>query len=232
MKRPTAQEKTIFQKRAETILATAQEQVVEMREVKKHLDKQNISLRTLIDLTDKTTKDFEDLVSAPKAKQNFDDSRGIYPPGGSPRWPEEGAISLPQGERNRGEGNFEREFSDDAPLSIPVQESNLLRYKRNDEAGESMFAERLSGERNFVASSSMHSSRGGGGKAVSMPTFLSESTWTGESDGIEVIEEEEDFIGATPSRGKSCPVCERFFPDSYGQSEFELHVNQHFGDDA
>ncbi len=228
MKIPTVQEKTVFQKKAETMLSAAQEQVVEMREVKKHLDQQNKSLRALKDLTDKTTNDFEQLVSAPKARQNFDDSRGIYPEGRSPRWPEEGAMSLPQGQSNREEENFERVFSDDAPLSMPVQESNLHRFKSSEVVGESVFAKRLGGGGNFVAPSS----RGAEGKAVPMATFLTENTWTGESDDIEVIEEEEDFIGATPSRGKICPVCERFFPDSYGQSEFELHVDQHFADDA
>lgn len=215
-------------------MSTAQEQVVEMKEVKKHLEQQNISLRALKDITEKTTSDFERLVSAPKARQNFDDSRGIYPEGRSPRWPEEGAMSLPQGQRNREEENFERVFSDDAPLSMPVQESNLHRFKSSEVVGESIFAKRLSGERNFVATSSAVSkgAEGAEGRAVPMATFLTENTWTGESDDIEVIEEEEDFIGATPSRGKICPVCERFFPDSYGQSEFELHVDQHFGDDA
>lgn len=213
-------------------MSTAQEQVAEMRQVKEHLDKQNKSLRALADLTDKTTSDFVHLVNAPKARQNFDDSREISPEGKSPGWPEEGAVFFPQGQRNAGEENFERVFSDDAPLSIAVQESNLHRFNSSVEAGESVFTQRFSGERNFLAPSSAASSRGGEGRAVPMATFLAESTWTGESDGIIVIEEEEDFIGATPSRGKICPICERFFPDSYGQKEFELHVDQHFGDDA
>ena len=62
-----------------------------------------------------------------------------------------------------------------------------------------------------------------------MGTFLSENTGTGESD-IEIIDEE-DFIGATPVVGKICPMCEKFFPESYGQRNFEDHVQQHFGDD-
>lgn len=214
-------------------MSTAQEQVAEMRQVKEHLEQQNKSLRALADLTDKTTSDFVRLVNTPKAKQNFDDSRGISPEGKSPGWQEEGAINLPQGQRNVGEENFERAFSNDAPLSIAVQESNLHRFNSSEVAGESVFTQRLSGGQNFLAPSSAASSRGGEGRAVPMSTFLSESTWTGESgDGIEVIEEEEDFIGATPSRGKICPMCERFFPDSYGQKEFELHVEQHFSEDA
>ena len=62
-----------------------------------------------------------------------------------------------------------------------------------------------------------------------MGTFLAENTGTGESD-IEIIDEE-DFIGATPVVGKICPMCEKFFPESYGQRNFEDHVQQHFGDD-
>lgn len=204
-------------------MSTAQEQTAEMRQVKEHLDQQNKSLRTLMDITDKTTQDFERLVNAPRIIQDVPD----YPKGRSSRWAEEGATSLPQGQRNAEEGNFEHAFEDDAPLSIPVQESYLHRAKRSGETGG---ATRLAAERN-VAPSSAVSSRAPEGRAVSMTTFLSENTCTGESD-IEVIEEEEDFIGATPSRGKICPVCERFFPDSYGQKEFELHVEQHFADDA
>ena len=174
-----------------------------------------------MDITDKTIQDFEHLVSTPKAAQNVP----VYTDGRRSKWAEEGATSLPQGE-----GSFERVMGDDAPLSIAVQESNLNRAKRSETGGAASVSQRVSGERN-VAPFSAVSSRTPEGRAVSMTTFLSENTWTGESD-IEVIEEEEDFIGATPSRGKLCPVCERFFPDSYGQTEFELHVNQHFAEDA
>ncbi|KAJ7375414.1 hypothetical protein OS493_002178 [Desmophyllum pertusum] len=133
-----------------------------------------------------------------------------------------------EGTKIQRRGEFERVLADDAPLSIPVQESELHRLKRSGEAGEVIYGQRLSGEINLSPSSSVLS-RGAEGRAVAMTTFLSENTGTGESD-IEVIEEEEDFIGATPSRGKICPICERFFPDSYGQEEFELHVNQHFAE--
>ena len=111
-------------------------------------------------------------------------------------------------------------MKDDAPLSIAVQESNLYRAKRSDETDPAAIVTKGSHDAPFSGASS----RAPVGRAVSMTTYLSENAWTGESD-IEVIEEEEDFIGATPSRGKICPVCERFFPDSYGQQEFELHVN-------
>ena len=208
-------------KKVDTILSTAQEQTAEVRQVKEHLGKQNKSLRTLMDITDKTIQDFERLVNAPKVTHNVP----VYTEGRSPRWPEEGATSLPQGE-----GSFERVMGDEAPLSIPVQESNLYRAKRSDEtSGAASVTRRVTGDGN-AAPFSAASSRAPEAKAVSMTTFLSENTWTGESD-IEVIEEEEDFIGATSSRGKICPVCERFFPDSYGQKEFELHVNQHFEGD-
>lgn len=208
-------------------MSSTQEQVVEMKQVKEHLDKQHKSLHALMGLTDKTTKDFKALISAPKARQDVADSPG----GRNPRWPEEaegGAMSFSQGQRYREEGSFERVLADDAPLSIPVQESELHRLKRSGEAGEVIYGQRLSGEINLSPSSSVLS-RGAEGRAVAMTTFLSENTGTGESD-IEVIEEEEDFIGATPSRGKICPICERFFPDSYGQEEFVLHVNQHFAE--
>ena len=214
MKRTTAPESALLHKKVDTILSTAQEQTAEARQVKEHLDKQNKSLRTLADITDKSIQDFKRLVSAPKVLENV----AVYTEG---RWPEEGASSSPQGE-----GSVERVMGDDAPLSIPVQESNLYRAKRSDETGlAASVTKGITGERHAA------SPRASGGRTVSMTTFLSENTWTGESD-IEVIEEEEDFIGATPSRGKICPVCERFFPDSYGQHDFELHVNQHFADDA
>lgn len=217
VKRTTAPESALFHKKVDTILSTAQEQTAEVSQVKEHLDQQNKSLRTLVDMTDKTIQDFKLLVSAPKDTPNVP----VYTEGRGSRWPEEGASSSPQGE-----GSFERVMGDDAPLSIPVQESNLYRTKRSDETGlAASVTKGITGERHAA------SSRAPGGRAVAMTTFLSENTWTGESD-IEVIEEEEDFIGATPSRGKICPVCERFFPDSYGQQEFERHVNQHFADDA
>lgn len=222
VKRATAPESAVFHKKVDIILSTAQEQKAEVRQVKEHLDKQNSSLRTLMEITEKTIQDFEHLVSAPKVTQNVP----VYTEGRGSKWPEEGATSLPQGE-----GSFERVMGDDAPLSIPVQESNLYRAKRSDETGgAAIVTKRVTGERN-TAPLSAASSRAPEGRAVSMTTVLSENTWTGESD-IEVIEEEEDFIGATSSRGKICPVCERFFPDSYGQKEFEAHVNQHFGEDA
>lgn len=218
----TAPESALFHKKVDTILSTAQEQTAEARQVKEHLDKQNTSLRTLVDITDKTIQDFKRLVSAPKDPQNVP----VYTEGRGSRWPEEGASSLPQGE-----GSFERVMGDDAPLSIAVQESNLYKAKRSDETGPTEIVTKGITGGSHAAPFSAASSRTPGGRAVSTATFLSENTWTGESD-IEVIEEEEDFIGATPSRGKLCPVCERFFPDSYGQQEFELHVNQHFTDDA
>ena len=214
VKRTTAPESALFHKKVDTILSTAQEQTAEARQVKEHLDRQDKSLRALADIADKTIQDFKRLVSAPKVPENV----AVYTEG---RWPEEGASSSPQGE-----GSFERVMGDDAPMSIPVQESNLYGAKRSDETSlAASVTKGITGERHATPS------RAPGGRAVSMTTFLSENTWTGESD-IEVIEEEEDFIGATPSRGKICPVCERFFPDSYGQQEFELHVNQHFADDA
>ena len=206
----------------DTILFTAQGQTAEVRQVKEHLDKQNESLRTLVEITDKTIQDFERLVSAPKAPQNVP----VYTEEGDSRWAEEGATLLPQGG-----GSFERVIGNDAPLSIPVQESNLYRAKKSDATGGSAsVTQRVTEEKN-VGPFSAASSRAPEGRAVSMSTFVSENTWTGESD-IEVIEEEEDFIGSASSRGKICPVCERFFPDSYGQTKFELHVNQHFVDDA
>ena len=218
MKPATAPESAAFHKKVDTILSSTQEQTAEARQVKQHLDKQNRSLRALMDITDKTIQDFERLVS-PKATQNVP----VYTEGRGSKWAEEGATSLPQGE-----GSFERALGDDSPLSIPVQESNLYRAKRSDETGgAASVAQRETGERD-VAPFSAVSSRAPEGRAVSMTTFLSENR---ESD-IEVIEEEEDFVGATSSRGKLCPVCEHFFPDSYGQTEFELHVNQHFADDA
>ena len=220
----TPQASGVIQKKTETILSTAQEQVVEMRQVREHLDKQNKSLRTLVDLTEKSTKDFQQLISASKARPVAADSPG-YPVGRRTRWPEEGEIHFTQGQRLVEVGNFERVIAEDAPLSIPVQESELLRLRIQDEAGGAGFSQRLSGERLPAPTS-----RGAEGRAVSMTTFLSENTGTGESD-IEVIEEE-DFIGATPSRGKICPMCERFFPESYDQREFENHVEQHFGDDS
>ena len=223
VKRTTSPESAFFHKKVDTILSTAQEQTAEVRQVKEHLDQQNKSLRTLVDITDKTIQDFKRLVSDPKDTQNVP----VYTEGRGSRWPEEGASSLPQGE-----GSFERVMlKDDAPLSIPVQESNLYRAKRSDETDPAAIVTKGKTGGSHDAPFSAASSRAPGGRAVAMTTYMSENAWTGESD-IEVIEEEEDFIGATPSRGKICPVCERFFPDSYGQQEFELHVNQHFGDDA
>ena len=222
VKTATAPESAIFHKKVDSILSTAQEQTAEVRQVKEHLDKQNSSLRTLMEITDKTVQDFERLVSAPKVTRNV----SVYSEGTGSRWPEEGATALPQRE-----GSFERVMGDDAPLSIPVQESKLYRVKTSEEtSGAAIITKGVTGGRN-TAPFSAASSRAPEGRAVAMTTFLSENTWTGESD-IEVIEEEEDFIGATPSRGRICPVCERFFPDSYGQKEFEIHVNQHFEEDG
>lgn len=227
--RTTSHTSTALQEKAETTLASVKEKVTEIKQVKEHLDKQNKSLRTLIDLTEKTTADFSQLVGARKPREVPDSPGGRIPSQGM-----EMGASFSQGQRSR-EGNFERVFSDDAPLSMPVQETEKHRLKSNgaDEeiSNEAMYNLRLTGGEGALAPSSAVFSKRVEGRAVPMTTPISENTWTGESD-IEVIEEEEDFVGASASRGKFCPVCERFFPASYDQNEFELHVQQHFEDDA
>ena len=227
--RTTAQTGTALRKKAETMLASAQEQVAEMRQVKEHLYKQNKSLRTLIDLQEKTTEDFLQLVGAPNPRE-VPDSPGVRATS------DDGAGAarpFTQGQR-RTEENFERVFVDDAPLSIAVQETEMNKLKSTG-ANAEFSNETISNPGLTLGGGGMAPagafSRGIEGRAISMATAASETMWTGESD-IEVIEEEEDFIGATSSRGKLCPVCERFFPSSYGQTEFEWHVQQHFDDDA
>lgn len=227
--RTTAKTSTAMQTKAATMLATVKEQTAELKQVKEHLDKQNKSLRTLIDLTEKTTTDFSQLVSAPKPR-DVPDSPGESE---NPQGAEGGAGSLFQEQGSR-ERNFERVFSDDAPLSIPVQETEAERLKNTranlEFSNAAMYNVRLAGGQRSTPPSSAISSGGAEGIAVPMATTASEATWTGESD-IEVIEEEEDFVGATSSRGKFCPICERFFPASFDQIEFELHVEQHFVND-
>ena len=227
--RTTAQTSTALRQKAETMLASAQEQVAEMRQVKEHLDKQNKSLRTLIDLQEKTTEDFLQLVGAPNPRE-VPDSPGVRATS------DEGAGAarpFTQGQR-RTEENLERVFVDDAPLSIAIQETEMRRLKSTG-ANAEFSNEIISNPGLTLGDGGMAPlgafSRGVEGRAISMATAASETMLTGESD-IEVIDEEEDFIGATSSRGKLCPVCERFFPSSYGQTEFEWHVQQHFDDDA
>ena len=227
--RITTQTGTALRQKAESMLANTREQVAEIRQVTEHLDKQNKSLRTLIDLQEKTTEDFLQSVGAPTPRE-VSDSPGVRATS------DEGAGAarpFAQGQR-RIEGNFERAFADDAPLSIAIQETEMRKLKSTganaEFSSEAMANLRLSGSDGGMAPTGAFST-GLEGRAVSMATAASETTWTGESD-IEVIEEEEDFIGATSSRGKLCPVCECFFPSSYDQYEFERHVQRHFDDDA
>lgn len=228
-KRTTSRTSTALQKKAETMLATAKEQVAEIKKTKEHLDKQDKSLRTLIDLTEKTTQDFSRLVGAPKPREvpDFPGNRGR--PQGA-----EGGEYMFQGHRS-GEENFERAFSSDAPLSIAIQETEMHRLKNTganvELSDEASYNLRLHSGESGMASSSAVFTRRTEGRVISMATGVSENTWTGESD-IEVIEEEEDFVGASMPRGKICPVCERFFSASYGQNAFEMHVQEHFDDDA
>lgn len=220
----------VVQKRTETILSTAQQQVAEMKKVREHLKSHDNSLQKLAELTEKTTEDFLKLIRESQARPVGAESSG-YPTESRTRWPVEGETSFTQRQRIEEVGNFERLIAEDAPLSIPVQEaSEYHRLTVQDETGATGgFGRRLNTEK-FLSPISESSSDGAEGRAVPMGTVLSENTGTGESD-IEVIDEE-DFIGATPVVGKICPMCERFFPESYGQRKFEDHVQQHFVDDS
>ena len=194
-------------------------QAAEVKQTKQHVDKQNKSLRTLVDLTEKITKDFTQLVTSSKP-QEVSGSQGEDE---SSQGAVGGVLSISQGQ-GMVEENFERVFDDDAPLSIPVQETELDRLRNSKAKLEfssgAMYNPRLI-TRETTASPSTP------GRTVPMATGVSDSTWTGESD-IEIIEEEEDFIGASLPRGKICPVCDRYFSESFSQRDFEMHVEQHF----
>lgn len=222
---------TVLQKRVETMLSTAQEHVVEMKKVREHLNSQNNNLQKLAELTEKTTEEFMKLIKTSQTRPAGAESSG-YPTETRTRWPQEGEITFTERHRFEQVGNFERLVAEDAPLSVPVQAvqeaSEYHRLNDQDEIGATGFGRRLSKEK-YLSPISRASSDGAEGRAVPMGTFLSENTGTGESD-IEIIDEE-DFIGATPVVGKICPMCEKFFPESYGQRNFEDHVQQHFGDD-
>ena len=221
----------VLQKSVETMLSTAQEHVLEMKKVREHLNSQNNSLQKLAELTEKTTEDFMKLIKTSQARPAGAES-SEYSTETRTRWPQEGEMTFTERHRFEHVGNFERLVAEDAPLSVPVQAvqeaSEYHRLNDQDEIGATGFGRRLSKEK-YLSPISRASSDGAEGRAVPMGTFLAENTGTGESD-IEIIDEE-DFIGATPVVGKICPMCEKFFPESYGQRNFEDHVQQHFGDD-
>ena len=220
----------VLQKRVETMLSTAQEHVVEMKKVRELLNSQNNSLQKLAELTEKTNEDFTKLIKTSQARPAGAESSGYST---ETRTRQEGEITFTERHRFEQVGNFERLVAEDAPLSVPVQAvqeaSEYHRLNDQDEIGATGFGRRLSKEK-YLSPISRASSDGAEGRAVPMGTFLAENTGTGESD-IEIIDEE-DFIGATPVVGKICPMCEKFFPESYGQRKFEDHVQQHFGDES
>lgn len=207
--------------KAESLLAAVRTQAAEVKQAKQHVDRQNKSLRTLVDLTEKIAKDFTQLVTSSKPQE----ASGSPGENESSQGAVGGVLSMSQGQ-GTGEETFERVFDDDAPLSIPVQETELDRLRNSKAKAKlefssgAMYNPRLI-TRETIASPSTP------GRTVPMATGVSDGTWTGESD-IEVIEEDEDFVGAGLPRGKICPVCDRFFPESFSQRDFEMHVNEHF----
>lgn len=226
--RTISQGRSDLKKKAESMLASVKEQVAEVKQVKEHIEKQNKTLRMLTELSVKSTEDFLQFVGTPHSQDVPDSPRGIAPSSGA-----EGGTRPPSQGQSRREGDMKQVFSDDAPLSIPVQESEMCRLQNNvandETSNEAVYNPRLPGRDEVLAPSGTFT-RGTVARTLPMATASSETTGTGESD-IEVIEEEEDFLGATSSRGKLCPVCERFFPSSYSQMDFEMHVQEHFVDD-
>lgn len=209
-----------LRRQSESMLIFVKRRVTEMTQLKEHLDSHNQSLRVLTELSDRTTTDFVRLVSSRKPEHVPDSpQRRKFRFEGA----EGGSKPLAQGQR-KSDGNFDRIDSDDAPLSMPVQESDMRRIL-NTEANAEFSSEPMNNRRP-TARDRTKITEGSAGAGVS------DSARTGESD-VEVIEEEEELLGATSAApGKWCPVCGCFFPASYDQNQFELHVQGHFDDDS
>lgn len=226
---PVAQQtRTVASKSVQTIvesmLTFVKNRVSEMKQVGEILNNHNKSLRILINLSERNTSQFLKVVSERKRGEvplNTQRSDVLDQAEG-------GTNQISQMQR-KSQRQFEDVGSEDERLSMPVQESKMLRLTRTEDNTE--FSNEATNDRRTISED-----RGTNSPSrqtdVSMATVRSDTSRSGESD-VEVIEEEDEPYGAaSAATEKWCPVCEVFFPGSCEQSEFERHVQQHFEADS
>ncbi|XP_015751051.1 PREDICTED: uncharacterized protein LOC107331032 [Acropora digitifera] len=211
------------QTEVESMLTFVKHRVSEMKQVGEILNIHNKSLRALISLSERNTSQFLKVISERK--------RGEVPLNTQlsdlPDQAEGGTNQISQMQR-KSQRQFEDVGSEDQRLSMPVQESKMLRLTRTEDNTE--FSNEATNDRRTISED-----RGTNSPSrqtdVSMATVRSDTSRT-ESD-VEVIEEEDEPCGAaSAATEKWCPLCEVFFPASCEQSEFERHVQQHFETDS
>lgn len=212
------------QTKVESMLTFVKHRVSEMKQVGEILNNHNKSLRILINLSETNTSQFLKVVSERKRREvPLNTQRSDLPDQA-----EGGTNQISQMQR-KSQRQFEDVGSEDEHLSMPVQESKMLRLTRTEDNTE--FSNEATNDRRTISVD-----RGTNSPSrqtdVSMATVRSDTSRTGESD-VEVIEEEDEPYGAaSAATEKWCPLCEVFFPASCEQSEFERHVQQHFETDS
>ncbi|XP_029187888.2 tax1-binding protein 1 homolog B-like [Acropora millepora] len=212
------------QTKVESMLTFVKDRVSQMKQVGEILNNHNKSLRVLISLSERNTSQFLKVVSERKRGEVPLNTQGSDLPDQA----EGGTNQIYQMER-KSQRQFEDVGSENERLSMPVQESKMLRLTRTEDNTE--FSNEATNDRRTISED-----RGMNSPSrqtdVSMATVRSDTSRTGESD-VEVIEEEDEPYGAaSAATEKWCPICEDFFPASCEQSEFERHVQQHFEADS
>ncbi|XP_067020569.1 lamin-like protein [Acropora muricata] len=212
------------QTKVESMLTFVKDRVSQMKQVGEILNNHNKSLRVLISLSERNTSQFLKVVSERKRGEVPLNTQGSDLPDQA----EGGTNQIYQMER-KSQRQFEDVGSENERLSMPVQESKMLRLTRTEDNTE--FSNEVTNDRRTISED-----RGTNSPSrqtdVSMATVRSDTSRTGESD-VEVIEEEDEPYGAaSAATEKWCPICEDFFPASCEQSEFERHVQQHFEADS
>ena len=212
------------QTKVESMLTFVKDRVSQMKQVGEILNNHNKSLRVLISLSERNTSQFLKVVSERKRGEVPLNTQGSDLPDQA----EGGTNQIYQMER-KSQRQFEDVGSENERLSMPVQESKMLRLTRTEDNTE--FSNEATNDRRTISED-----RGTNSPSrqtdVSMATVRSDPSRTGESD-VEVIEEEDEPYGAaSAATEKWCPVCEKFFPASCEQIEFERHVQQHFEADS
>lgn len=212
------------QTEVESMLTFVKHRVSEMKQVGEILNIHNKSLRALISLSERNTSQFLKVISERKRGEVLLNTQLSDLPDQA----EGGTNQISQMQR-KSQRQFEDVGSEDQRLSMPVQESKMLRLTRTEDNTE--FSNEATNDRRTISED-----RGTNSPSrqtdVSMATVRSDTSRTGESD-VEVIEEEDEPYGAaSAATEKWCPVCEDFFPASCEQSEFERHVQQHFETDS
>lgn len=208
------------QAKVESMLTVVKHRVSEMKQVGEILNNHNKNLRSLINLSEWNTSQFLKVVSERKRGEvplNTQRSDVLDEAEG-------GTNQISQMQR-KSQRQFEDVGSEDERLSMPVQESKMLRLTRTEDNTE--FSNEATNDRRTISEDRKTNSPLRQ-RDVSMATVRSDTSRTGESD-VEVIEEDDEPYGAaSAATEKWCPVCEKFFPASCEQIEFERHVQQHF----